>query len=137
MKIKIQMTQKEILLIDDDSMMNFLQKKMLSHYFPVKNINVFENANDALLLMEKSSESSFLIFLDLNMPGMNGWKFMQQLKMKKLFHLSTIIILTSSIDYQDQQDALSIENVVEYISKPLTKEKINKVLALDDVKPFL
>jgi len=131
------MNHKKILLIDDDSMMNLLQKKIVSRYFPLNAIAVFENAAEALLEIEKQSDSSFLIFLDLNMPIMNGWKFMEQLKEKNHIHRTTIIILTSSIDHQDQVDALSSLGVVKFISKPFTGEKIDTLLEVNEIQPFV
>lgn len=131
------MKNQGILLIDDDAMMNFIQKRIVSRYFPESSISVFEKATDAIAEITKHPAMSYLVFLDLNMPQMNGWEFIKHLEQNNFIDGLTLVILTSSIDQQDQNDAFNYKNVLQFISKPLTKEKIESILELEDVKQFL
>ena len=71
-----------------------------------------------------------IIFLDINMPGMNGWEFIEELKeRKKDKSISTkIIMLTTSPNPDDEQKAKLISEIIAFKRKPLTKVIINEVI---------
>ena len=83
-------------------------------------------AEGALSALSKLPENqSVVIFLDLNMPVLNGWEFLD--KYVELFHERNdkIIILSSSIDFLDRQKAKLYELVSGFLEKPLTMDKIS------------
>ncbi len=118
---------KNIVLIDDDAINNLLNRQFLSFVLPSSTINTF---HDARLLMRYLEEGKIarpdLILLDINMPEMDGWEF--------LFHLERInckadvMILSSSLHWDDMSKAKEYEQVKCYIEKPLTEDKIEKYL---------
>ncbi|MCF4101280.1 response regulator [Gillisia sp. M10.2A] len=110
-----------ILLIDDQPITNFITKKLLS----LKGIEIpiidFTNPLEALENVKNSKES--FIFLDLNMPEMTGWEFLDEVKKLNLNH--KIVILTSSTSDLDLEKARDYPCVVEYVIKPLSIDKLN------------
>ena len=125
---------REILLIDDDESTNFINKIVLSKTGCAQKIIAIESARKALgLLIEKSSHEPYLpelIFLDINMPGMDGWEFLE--KFKELpdtykQHVK-VIMLSTSVNPDDKYRALQIEEVLDYKSKPLTMEIAEEII---------
>lgn len=117
----------EICLIDDDDIVCFINKRMISSVIPDKKIEVFNSADEALNYL-KSTPQNFkrYIFLDLNMPIKSGWQFLEEYK--NVENQSPIIILTSSIDSTDRERAKRYPEVVSFFSKPLTNEKIKSLI---------
>ncbi|MDP5092280.1 MAG: response regulator [Polaribacter sp.] len=123
-----------ILLIDDDPATNFLHKFILQKESCAENILAFQNAEEALEYIKETIKSGFhypeLIFLDINMPRMNGWEFIEEYnKISNENKVSKIVVmLTTSLDPKDKEKAESIKDINQFLSKPLTLEKIHQVL---------
>jgi response regulator RpfG family c-di-GMP phosphodiesterase len=115
-----------IVLIDDDPISTFITEKLI-----FKNIKIpyaifkFNNAIDAL------KEIDFIqpnyLFLDLNMPEMSGWDFLEQFNYKR--NNPEIYILTSSVDERDIKRALRYSQVKKYLSKPLINQSIKNIFS--------
>ena len=118
-----------IFLVDDDPINNLINKRLLSKTGICSNINEFLGGEDALtMLRDIPDQHQLLIFLDINMPVLNGWEFLN--KYLELFpsRKDKIIILSSSIDFQDRQRAQEYDIVSGFLEKPLTLEKITSQL---------
>jgi CheY-like chemotaxis protein len=109
-----------ILLIDDDEDINFLNKIIIEDF--VKNIHIEStlSVKDALAFLNSGGNPD-IIFLDINMPGSTGWDFMDEFKK---IHIDgkedkKIVMLTSSLDMDDENKARSINEITDYINKPL------------------
>ena len=109
-----------IYLIDDQPIANFITRKLLEIEGYEENIRDFTNPIEALAIVEKEKENA-LIFLDLNMPKMTGWEFLEEMRQKGIQHRT--IILTSSTSKLDHQKELEYPCVLEYVVKPLNKQK--------------
>lgn len=116
-------------LIDDDNVTNMLNRYFLEEHFTHLEINSFTKARLALNELMQSTEIPDVIFLDINMPEMNGWEFLEELSSSSLPKLPEIYLLSSSVDPSDELNARSIAKVKGFISKPLEYEKIS-LLAL-------
>jgi PAS domain S-box-containing protein len=117
----------EICLIDDDDIVCFINKKIISSTLPDKKIEIFNSADEAITYFKTTPASlKRYIFLDLNMPIKSGWNFLQEYKALK--NSSPVIILTSSIDAADRERARRYPEVVSFFSKPLTNEKLKGLL---------
>tara|TARA_R100001369_G_scaffold92891_1_gene140931 strand:+ start:1997 stop:2395 length:399 start_codon:yes stop_codon:yes gene_type:complete len=117
-----------LLQIDDDPVILFLHNKLFSNYTNSK-IEQFKNGKLALdhILENNGPDISYMLLLDINMPVMNGWEFMDEICNLGLDRSISVVILTSSADYADLDKSKSYDNIVHFIQKPLTREKIEKI----------
>lgn len=116
-----------IAAIDDDLNFLFLIELMLKKAGVQAHIELFSDAQLALKAIE--SQTPDLIFLDLFMPVMNGWDFIQQLENKSIH--TNVYFLSSSVDHNDRTKALSFHTVKDFLSKPLTFKKLNQIISLN------
>lgn len=122
------------LLVDDDPLNNTLSKAYLLRTFGNVEIKEFLIPEDALAHMEQDftnnqSEEIITLFLDLNMPTLSGWEFLEKFNdfdeaLKKQYH---IYMLSSSVDPSDIKRAKLNPLVLDFIEKPLNKEIITKM----------
>ncbi|MCH8522909.1 MAG: response regulator [Balneolales bacterium] len=127
-------------VIDDDSIYQMLTKRMVEKAYPNTLVASFLNgklAHDTLLkIVEDKDADEFpdVIFLDINMPVMNGWEFLDSLVEKQIKEKVTakIYIVSSSIDKSDFEKAKTYDNVADYLVKPLSKSDFIKYLAESD-----
>jgi len=115
-----------IFLVDDDPINNLINKRLLGKTEVSESILEFLEADLALKKIEDFQQNQqLLIFLDINMPVMNGWEFLNHYQEKFPDRKDEIVILSSSIDFQDRQKALSFNIVSGFLEKPLSLDKIN------------
>ena len=120
----------KILLIDDEESANFLHKAIIRHSKCAEEVVSTTRGIDALeYLTEEMEEGSIpdLIFLDVNMPNMSGWEFIEHYS-KLNMKFPILIMLTSSIDPRDLEKASEIQTISAFRSKPLTFEMLNEII---------
>ncbi len=117
---------RHIMLIDDDIFINTVTKRVINRIAPELVLTIFLDAQTALEHLINSGQIPDMIFLDINMPEMDGWAFLEAFNQKGF--MSTIYMLTSSIDRKEMNRALSYPNVKEFISKPLSQDKFREIL---------
>lgn len=116
--MKTNSTPKKILLVDDDDTNNFICRKMLQIFDPnIQTIEFLDPVAALRYLQEEQCEDVSLVLLDINMPKMNGWQFLELLD-KQTFH-KDVIMLTSSSDPGDHQKAKRDGKVKDFWTKPL------------------
>ncbi|WP_111670266.1 response regulator [Algoriphagus litoralis] len=119
-----------IFLVDDDPINNLINRRLLGKAGIGNQIEEFLSAQEALEKIKSiASDTSLLLFLDINMPVLNGWEFLDAYCSNFPDRKDTIVILSSSIDYQDRQKALEYPIVSGFLEKPLSLEKINTQLS--------
>ena len=125
-----------ILLIDDDPVMNMINRQMLIRSGWSNRIIDFQSAEDALkhLNQETETQKNFIILLDLNMPGMSGWDFIEFVENTPYKDFLTINILTSSVTSHDSEKALKYPLVKDYIIKPMNVAKCQEIVALAKIE---
>lgn len=117
---------KEVVLIDDDLATNFINQKIVEEANCAERITVFQSAIDALNYLKENNKSvPNIILLDINMPKMNGWEFLEEYIQlpSSLRKEINVYILSTSKNNQDMEKAARIQEVKGYITKPLTAEK--------------
>lgn len=115
---------KSIWIVDDDLIARLLIKKRLEKESFSSSILEFENGKEALnayFKFEGKVEEPELILLDLNMPVMDGWTFLDSIgqRASKSSTLPSVAILTSSIDQEDRDQAKQYSNIISFLKKPL------------------
>ncbi len=114
-----------IFLVDDDPINNLINKRLLGKIGISNQILEFLEGEEALSQISMlSQEKVALIFLDINMPVLNGWEFLEKYLQQYPTRKDKIVILSSSIDFQDRQKAREFEIVKGFLEKPLTMDKI-------------
>ncbi len=119
------------MLIDDDDDDNFFHKKEIMDNHLAESVIVQDSARKALEYLKfKTEPVSDLIFLDINMPGMNGWEFLDEYQKlgKEQQSRAMIIMLSTSSNPKDKEKANSWDCVTDYITKPLTKQALETVI---------
>ena len=117
-----------IFLVDDDPINNLINKRLLGKIGISENIVEFLEGEEALdKLNDIEADQSVLIFLDINMPVLNGWEFLDKYLELYGHRSDKIVILSSSIDYQDRFKAQGYEIVSGFLEKPLTLGKIEEI----------
>jgi CheY-like chemotaxis protein len=127
-----------VLLIDDDEPTNFLSRMLFEEADCTVHIQVENSGKKALnylsSIRQSLSESILpapnLILLDINMPAMDGWEFLDKYKEleKRQGAKIIIIMLTTSLNPDDKIKAESIPEVSGFENKPLTSEMIDRVI---------
>jgi len=126
-------------IIDDDNMYISLLKKIIELKKLSQNLLVFSNGKEALdhfksILPGNDAEKiPEIIFLDVNMPVMDGWQFLEEFlqienKTKKSI---TIYVVSSSIDPKDYKKAKTFSSVTDYLIKPINISKIEEIFTRD------
>jgi CheY-like chemotaxis protein len=124
---------KNILIVDDDAVSNLITKKTIEYMFAAVNTWIVQNGRQALHILERHTTSNLplpeVIFLDLDMPIMNGFEFLKAFNDLELPGKENIrvIVLSSSGDPIDIQQAAAL-GIQEFIMKPLNEKSLRKVL---------
>jgi len=104
----------KLLIVDDDPASTFLTEEILLDHLGDISIITFNSAPDCLDFLSRE-KGEMIIFLDINMPGMNGWEFLR--RFKEIGYEHKVVMLTSSINDDDMHKAS--DEQVEFMNKPL------------------
>lgn len=119
-----------ILIIDDDEINNFIAAKLIDKIPPKAKVSTCINGKEGINFvkskLDNQAEFPDIIFLDINMPIMNGWEFLEEYEQLKsnINKKVTINMLSSSVYNDDIIKAETFTTVNKFISKPLTVDKI-------------
>ncbi|MGN6618511.1 MAG: response regulator [Ilyomonas sp.] len=124
-----------ICLVDDDMVYQYVAKKTIESTGLSENIIQLHNGEEALVFFKENvSNEAFLpdiIFLDINMPVMNGWEFLEAYS--QLATLMTkdipVVIVSSSLDDYDLNKSKEFSVVTGFITKPILRDKFIKILS--------
>jgi CheY-like chemotaxis protein len=125
---------KILCLVDDDDIYQYTFIKNLQGTNLSRDILLFSDGEMALEHMEQNltnlDELPDIIFLDINMPVMDGWEFLEEfVKLKPNVGKEIVIyMVSSSIDPNDISRAREISEVTDYLIKPVTKEEVRAII---------
>jgi CheY-like chemotaxis protein len=116
-------------IIDDDPIFVLGTKRLFEINEFAKEIRVYKNGEEALNALKETLRNGMdlpcIIFLDINMPVMDGWEFLTAFGELEGSQNSVIYMLSSSVDPSDADRARSYSLVRDYLTKPLNQEKLN------------
>ncbi len=127
-----------ILCVDDDAITLMLCKMVIKKALFTNEIITATNGEEALnyikTLKEANSNGTLkkepqLIFLDLNMPVMGGWEFLESFSSSEYseYNHIKVIILSSTVDPNDLENSKKYPMVIDFLSKPISKEMLEYV----------
>lgn len=123
-----------VLLVDDDNINNFINERLIRKANITEDVKIVLNGKEAIDFLSKRSKedglpSPELILLDINMPVMDGFEFLEAFRKMELKDKSSVIIvmLTTSTNPNDTQ-RLNNSGVSGYINKPLTEQKLIDII---------
>ena len=119
------------ILIDDDAIINLIHTKMIknlpvgfeviSFQDPVAGVRFFED-------FEPESGTKYYVFIDLNMPGLNGWSILEKLSDSPIIDHLDVYILSSSTNENDKERARQHPYVKQYLEKPLLETLLEELM---------
>ncbi len=125
----------KVICIDDDPIALLLSKMVIARANFASNVITLNNGEEAIAYLCKEQDKShemedLLILLDLNMPVMDGWEFLEQFSQNLYdsYKNAKIILLSSSIDPNDIRKSQDFRMVLDFLPKPLTKDMLEKII---------
>jgi CheY-like chemotaxis protein len=125
---------KNLFLVDDDEIFTFLTKRTIEETQLVDQIKIFSNGQDAIDFLERASGNKELlpdvILLDINMPILDGWGFLEEFILLKpsIGKKITIYVVSASISPYDFERAKNVSEVSDFVIKPITKLGLINIL---------
>jgi CheY-like chemotaxis protein len=123
-----------ILLVDDDETTNFLNQRMLKRMNVAREIKIVTHGEEAISFLKNACQQNEtcpnLIFLDIKMPVMDGFEFLDEYETLKqdLPHIPAIMMLTSSASFYDLERLKNYPDVLRHYSKPLSETDVRELL---------
>ena len=131
---KVKAKYKSVLLLDDNDLDNFINQKILEGTLFCNKVYVNTSSVSAIEFIKNlcTADKSLLpevMFVDLNMPVMDGFQFIEGLikQFPDVFETTKIVILTTSLDPVDQSKAKSISDKIIFLNKPLSEQSLHKI----------
>lgn len=129
------MSQKTIWVVDDDPIYQIIVNKIIKKSELFSSVSSFKNGKDAIDALKNALKNSErlpdIILLDINMPIMDGWEFMEEkLLLKPLIKDPVqIYIVSSSIALEDKNKAKNYSEIIAYLSKPINDNDLILIAA--------
>lgn len=123
----------KILLVDDNEGTNFYHRIILEETKLVKEIIAKQSVKEALAYLKTEVDGCYpqpdIIFLDINMPGLSGWDFLNAYAELKSDQKAgnIIIMLTTSLNVDDRDKANCNSEIKEFRNKPLTEQVVSEI----------
>ena len=120
----------KIYVIDDDPIFVLIASKLVQRHIPHVKLVSFDNGKLALehLLSLPVEEQPDWIFLDINMPVMNGWEFLEEIEAHSLEQKFRLCMVSSSIDPVDLSKAESCKRISKFLNKPIKSNEMEDIL---------
>ncbi|HAI85001.1 MAG TPA: hypothetical protein DCL43_15155 [Chitinophagaceae bacterium] len=118
---------KRVFIVDDEHITNVINKRIIKTINPQVEVLDFTDPQEAFKQMRDKQPA--LVFLDLNMPELNGWDYLAKMEQEQLD--IKVIIVTSSTSVVDRRRSTQFTNVIDYMEKPASLEALRFYLTDD------
>ncbi len=127
----------KVLIIDDDDIVRLVQGKLIQNCNVCKDPLNFKRASEALEYLNSASvENDYLLLLDINMPMMDGWEFLEAIEKMAVKDNIYVFMVTSSIDYNDKEKAKNYKRIINFIEKPITSKNCDQLKSIPEFKQY-
>lgn len=110
------------MVVNDDQIQNLICRKVFSMNLNEVEVLDFVDPTEALSAIKERRANPNFILLDVNMPEMSGWEFIE--KVEKEGFEYPVVIFTASVDEEDRDKASKTKSVKMFLDKPMTKDKL-------------
>ncbi|MGM0944588.1 MAG: response regulator [Bacteroidota bacterium] len=119
----------DIILVDDDPDFLFLHEILVKKAGLDSNPKKFSDGQKLVEFLKATplEKVSLLLLLDIYMPGLDGWAILDYIESLKLPGNIKVILLSSSVNFDDKRKAMEYASVIEYIEKPLMLEYLERL----------
>ena len=127
-----------VLIVDDDPIFVMMHKLKVKMSSIADNPQIHHNGKSALesIINNKDEDASSLIFLDINMPVMNGWDLLNALQVSPISNKVFVAMVTSSIDNRDRERAKRYPQVIGFYEKALNENTCFQIKANPSIARF-
>lgn len=127
------MAKQIICIVDDDPLFQYVTRRMIDKLLDDYSLLQFSDGLQAIEFIKSNlgntDQLPQLIFLDINMPELNGWQFLDEFRLLQTGHYFPVIYMaSSSTDSTDINMSKTYEELIGYIVKPISREKLKDIL---------
>lgn len=124
---------KNVYVVDDDQVTTFVTERLLRQFDKNCQITSFNDPQEALEALYKIKNNGHkslpeVVLLDINMPGLNGFEFLEKMKAEGLDKDVQVVMYTSSDRSEDKNKSTAYNNVIGYMEKPFSAQVFGKIL---------
>lgn len=122
-----------ITVVDDDPIALVVASLVLKKIPQITSVKTFTDGEEALDFLKETvlgwnNEKTMFVFLDLNMPMCDGWEIVEKIAATEYLATLKLVLLSSSIDPEDQVKAKTYPQIISFLPKPMSKEAILKLI---------
>lgn len=110
------------MVVNDDQIQNLICRKVFQMNIDGVEVLDFVDPSEALKAIVDNRAQPKFILVDVNMPGMNGWEFIENIEKKGYEY--PVVMFTASVDEEDREKASKTKMVKMFLDKPMTKDKL-------------
>lgn len=118
-----------VVVVDDDEIILFLHRKIIQSVGLHQEPKVFNSAQKALDFFDKMESDGLpiLLFLDVNMPIMDGWGLLDIIHQDDFNKPIEVVMVTSSVDQEDKDKAAEYSKIINFMEKPFNKNNLKEL----------
>jgi CheY-like chemotaxis protein len=122
----------DVWIVDDDQVITYITQRLMKNADPTVKVTEFLSAKMALEKLRIDQAQPDILLLDINMPGISGWEFLDELR--SMHRFVNVYMYSSSIDPEDVKKARSYPMVRDFLSKPIDMETVRNLLSIPIIR---